>query len=40
VHAGYPAGNPLALSRQRQRGAAPRITRYLDDDLWQTSRLQ
>jgi integrase/recombinase XerD len=34
VNAGYLAGNPLALSRQRQRKAAPRITRYLEDDLW------
>ena len=35
VHAGYLAGNPLSLSRQRQRKAQPRITRYLDQDLWQ-----
>lgn len=34
VHAGYLAGNPLALSRQRQRKAPPRITRYLEEDLW------
>jgi integrase len=34
VNAGYLAGNPLSLSRQRGRKAAPRITRYLDDDLW------
>jgi integrase/recombinase XerD len=34
VNAGYLAGNPLSLSRQRQRKAAPRITRYLEDDLW------
>jgi integrase/recombinase XerD len=34
VNAGYLAGNPLALSRQRQRRVAPRVTRYLDDDLW------
>jgi integrase len=34
VNAGYLAGNPLALSRERKRRAAPRITRYLDDDLW------
>ena len=34
VHAGYLAGNPLSLSRQRTRRAAPRITRYLEEDLW------
>lgn len=34
VNAGYLAGNPLSLSRQRQRRAAPRITRFLDDALW------
>ena len=34
VSAGYLAGNPLALSRQRARKAKPRITRYLDDKLW------
>lgn len=35
VEAGYLAGNPLALSRQRVRRAQPRVTRYLDPDLWQ-----
>ncbi|HXZ09114.1 MAG TPA: tyrosine-type recombinase/integrase [Paraburkholderia sp.] len=35
VQAGYLAGNPLALSRQRTRKAAPRITRYLEPGLWQ-----
>ncbi|BEU28431.1 tyrosine-type recombinase/integrase [Paraburkholderia sp. 22B1P] len=35
VQAGYLAGNPLALSRQRTRKVAPRITRYLDAALWQ-----
>ena len=35
VDAGYLAGNPLSLSRQRARRAAPRITRYLERDLWQ-----
>lgn len=35
VSAGYLAGNPLALSRQRQRKLAPRVTRLLDDTLWQ-----
>lgn len=34
VSAGYLAGNPLALARQRQRKGKPRITRFLDDDLW------
>jgi integrase/recombinase XerD len=35
VDAGYLAGNPLSLSRQRACRAAPRITRYLERDLWQ-----
>lgn len=35
VNAGYLAGNPLALSRQRARRAKPRVTRFLEDDLWQ-----
>jgi site-specific recombinase XerD len=34
VHAGYLAGNPLSLSRQRARKARPRVTRYLEDELW------
>jgi integrase/recombinase XerD len=34
VSAGYLAGNPLSLSRQRQRKAKPRITRYLEPSLW------
>ncbi len=34
VNAGYLAGNPLSLSRQRHRKAKPRVTRYLDHDLW------
>lgn len=34
VNAGYLAGNPLSLSRERKRRAAPRITRYLDEDIW------
>lgn len=34
VNAGYLAGNPLSLSRQRARKAAPRITRYLAEDAW------
>ncbi|MGF6648547.1 tyrosine-type recombinase/integrase [Paraburkholderia sp. GAS82] len=35
VQAGYVAGNPLSLSRQRARKTPPRITRYLDPGLWQ-----
>ncbi|SOE91291.1 Site-specific recombinase XerD [Caballeronia arationis] len=35
VQAGYLAGNPLSLSRQRTKQAAPRITRYLEPALWQ-----
>ncbi|BCG04563.1 hypothetical protein PPGU19_091310 (plasmid) [Paraburkholderia sp. PGU19] len=35
VQAGYLAGNPLALSRQCTPKAVPRITRYLEPDLWQ-----
>jgi len=34
VNAGYLAGNPLSLSRNRQRNAKPRITRYLDESTW------
>lgn len=34
VNAGYLAGNPISLSRQRARKAQPRVTRYLDEDLW------
>lgn len=39
VNAGYLAGNPLSLSRQRNRKAKPRITRYLDEDLWSEVKL-
>ncbi|MBB5409182.1 site-specific recombinase XerD [Paraburkholderia sp. HC6.4b] len=35
VQAGYLAGNPLSLSRQRARRAKPRVTRLLERDLWQ-----
>ncbi|MBB3005358.1 hypothetical protein FHX57_007748 [Paraburkholderia tropica] len=35
VGAGYLAGNPLSLSRQRTHRAAPRVTRFLERDLWQ-----
>lgn len=34
VEAGYLAGNPLSLSRHRARKSKPRITRYLDPELW------
>lgn len=34
VNAGYLAGNPLALSRERKKRSATRVTRYLDDDIW------
>lgn len=33
VNAGYLAANPLSLSRNRQRKAKPRVTRFLDEDL-------
>lgn len=39
VEAGYLAGNPLSLSRQRARRSKPRITRYLDRELWQEVKL-
>ncbi len=39
VNAGYLAGNPLSLSRQRTRKTKPRITRYLDDDVWSEVKL-
>ncbi len=35
VNAGYLAGNPLSLSRQRQRQARPQVTRFLDEEVWQ-----
>lgn len=38
VDAGYLAGNPLSLTRHRARRAKPRVTRYLDPDLWQEVR--
>lgn len=34
VQAGYLAGNPLSLSRQRRTSPAPRIVRFLEPDLW------
>lgn len=39
VNAGYLAGNPLSLSRQRAKRQTPRITRYLEEDLWQEVKL-
>lgn len=39
VNAGYLAGNPLALSRERQRRPVPRVTRYLDDEMWREVKL-
>ncbi|NYH14224.1 integrase [Paraburkholderia bryophila] len=39
VEAGYLAGNPLSLSRQRTHRTKPRITRYLDRELWQEVKL-
>lgn len=35
VSAGYLAGNPLSLSRHRQRRAKPQVTRFLDEEVWQ-----
>jgi len=34
VNAGYLAGNPLSLSRQRTGRTPARITRYLEESLW------
>ncbi|MFP3637424.1 tyrosine-type recombinase/integrase [Paraburkholderia sp. SIMBA_054] len=34
VHAGYLRGNPMALLKQRKKGSAKRITRYLSSSLW------
>lgn len=34
VNAGYLAGNPLSLSRERKRRNGPRVTRYLEEDVW------
>lgn len=35
VDAGYLRGNPLSLIRQRRRKKPPRVTRFLDHDVWQ-----
>lgn len=34
VSAGYLSGNPLALARTRKRRPSPRVSRYLDEELW------
>jgi integrase/recombinase XerD len=34
-NARYLASNPLSLSRQRASETKPRVTRFLEDDLWQ-----
>lgn len=34
VNAGYLAANPLSPSRQRPRKTKPRVTMFLDEDLW------
>jgi integrase len=34
VESGYLAGNPLALSRKRRKAPPPRVTRFLETDLW------
>ena len=34
VSAGYLAGNPLSLSRQRTRRTTARVTRYLSEAIW------
>lgn len=39
VQAAYLAGNPLSPARQRTRRAKPRITRYLDRELWHEVKL-
>lgn len=39
VNAGYLTGNPLSLSRQRQRKAKPRNTRFLESDIWNEVKL-
>lgn len=35
VNAGYLAGNPLSLSRQRQVRTPPMVSRHLEPELWQ-----
>lgn len=38
VEAGYLAGNPLTLSRRRGKAPPPRVTRFLETDLWEAVR--
>lgn len=38
VEAGYLAGNPMALSRRRRKAPPPRVTRFLETDLWDVVR--
>jgi integrase/recombinase XerD len=38
VEAGYLAGNPMALSRRRRKAPPPRVTRFLESDLWDAVR--
>ncbi|MFZ6813417.1 tyrosine-type recombinase/integrase [Undibacterium sp. Rencai35W] len=39
VNAGYLAGNPLSLSRQRSKKSKHRVTRFLEDRLWSEVKL-
>ena len=39
VNAGYLAGNPLSLSRQRGKKSKRRVTRFLEDRLWSEVKL-
>ncbi|MGM9480277.1 tyrosine-type recombinase/integrase [Roseateles sp. NT4] len=38
VEAGYLAGNPLALSKRRGMAPKPRVSRFLETDLWEAVR--
>lgn len=38
VEAGYLAGNPMALSRRRRKSPPPRVTRFLEAELWDAVR--
>ncbi|MES2069855.1 MAG: tyrosine-type recombinase/integrase [Pseudomonadota bacterium] len=39
VNAGYLAGNPLSLSRQRSKKSKRRVTRFIEDRLWSEVKL-
>ncbi|WP_298150888.1 tyrosine-type recombinase/integrase [Flavobacterium sp.] len=39
VNAGYLAGNPLSLSRRKRRKVAPRVSRYLDESIFDAVKL-